>query len=44
MWGFWGFCDIWGSWPCITHGVSRFFTRVCGVFGDFVIFGGASLV
>jgi hypothetical protein len=22
------------------YGVSRFFTRVCGVFGDFVIFGG----
>jgi hypothetical protein len=26
------------------YGVSRFFTRVCGVLGDFVICGGASLV
>jgi hypothetical protein len=25
-------------------GVSRFFTRVCGVFGDFTMFGGVSLV
>jgi hypothetical protein len=26
------------------YGVSRFFTRVCGVFGGFVIFGGVGLV
>jgi hypothetical protein len=26
------------------YGVLRFFTRVCGILADFVIFGGASLV